>query len=105
MNRYAATGLLVDLLDGRRVVVITAPGKVHVRAALDVLIRLTPPGVKVRRTNGDEGLEQTQGTGRIYIAPQGASLRGWAADTVYADTDLTDEQLAIARLVAPEVIR
>lgn len=105
MNRYVVAGLLADMRAGKRVVVVTPPGQAHVLATLDTLTGQLPPGVRSRRAHGETGLEQTQGSGRIWIMPQGASLRGWDVNTVYADTDLTDEQLSNAQLAAPEVIR
>lgn len=90
MNKYAATGMLFDALNGKRFIVVERSHH-DVRDALHVFAEaveaLGLEGVKVYRANGAEMVKLPSG-GRVWFAtPRGYRLRGMSADVVFIDND------------------
>lgn len=94
MNRFAAVGLFVEAAKGSRILVLTSR-RYEIADALECFMRIeevaTWPGVRVRRTNGDERIE-LGGRGRIAFHSVMSSLTGESADIVYID-DEADRRL------------
>lgn len=95
MNRFAAVGLFAEAAaKGARILVLT-PRRHEIGSALDCFVRIDEvqawPGVRVRRTNGDERIE-LGGRGRIVFHSVTSSLAGESADIVYID-DEADRRL------------
>lgn len=94
MNRFAATGLYYEAAQGKRILVLT-PRRHEIGDALNCFMRIDDvrewPGVRVRRTNGDERIE-LGGRGRIVFHSVMSSLAGESADIVYID-DEADRRL------------
>lgn len=89
MNRFAAIGLFVEAAKGARILVIT-PRRQDISSALDCFMRVeevaTWPGVRPRRTNGDERID-LGGRGRIVFHSVSSSLAGQSADIVFIDDE------------------
>ncbi|WP_313366623.1 hypothetical protein [Microbacterium sp.] len=94
MNRFAAIGLFVEAAKGQRILVVT-PRRNEIAGALDCFMRIDEvaqwPGVRVRRTNGDERID-LGGRGHIVFHSSSSHLQGMSADIVYID-DEADRRL------------
>lgn len=98
MNRYTATGLAVDLVAGRRVVVICH--RSEVRAALTQvagceLLTSLKVASRVSRANGRERVSLGDGWVR-FVSPR--ATRGLRGLTEPVDVVLVDDQEAARRL-------
>lgn len=97
MNRYAATGMMLDALDGKTILVLVHPGPA-LRAAMDEVRAVLPDDpdtFELRRTNGAEQIRLPSGS-RIRFTHHHKldALRGMSADVVYLDPEV-DRQLTV----------
>ncbi|MEU8264477.1 hypothetical protein AB0C02_28125 [Micromonospora sp. NPDC048999] len=85
MNRYTATGVLADMREGRRVLVLS-PTRTIARLAFAEVVQFALPGERVRRANGEEGIWVEDGPGRVLFRTV-RSVRGLAVDVLVFDFD------------------
>ncbi len=109
MNRYTATGVLNDMRQGRRVIVLTATQQAA-RLAFEQVAAQAAADEKARRTNGCERITAANGTGWIaFGSTRGTQHRGTTADVVFLDSGCPDTPSMVAPIVAAspvgEVVR
>lgn len=85
MNRYIAAGVLADMRDGRRVLVLSETQRIA-RLAFAEVAQGTLPGEKVRRANGEEAIYAEHGSGCVLFASdRSLRARGLTMDVVVFD--------------------
>lgn len=111
MNRYTAAGVLADMRNGRRVLVLSETQQIA-RLALTEVAQGALPGEKVRRANGEEAIYAEHGPGCVLFASdRSLRVRGLTVDIVVFDgADRSWEQFkairpALAGSPIGEVIR
>lgn len=104
VNRYVIEGLLADAASGKRVGLVPGSAR-EIPEFLAVAVR-HPGVVKVRRTNGMQGVEFANGSVEVFLSLD--SLRGHILDvlaiheaTVHSD----DADLTIYRIWRSEFLR
>ncbi|MDY0828576.1 hypothetical protein SK224_05485 [Microbacterium sp. BG28] len=93
MNKYAATGILIDAYEGKRFVIVERDGRAvqqALRVFADTVEHLgEAERVTIRRANGDERVD-VRGLGRgtiRFATPRGQRLRGLSVDVVFIDNE------------------
>lgn len=110
MNRYTAAGVLADIRDGRRVLVLSETQHLA-RCAFAEVTAGAQDGERVRRTNGDERITAEDGRGWVAFGSNCLRLRGFTVDVVVFDAhkpspdELASVGLNIAGSPDSEVIR
>lgn len=85
MNRYTAAGVLADMRDGRRVVVLAETPQLARLAFAEVAAHALP-GERIRRANGNERITASEGRGWVAFGVSGGNrFRGITVDTVVFD--------------------
>jgi hypothetical protein len=109
VNRYSATGVIIDILDGKQVLVLS-DSQDTARIALRATGEHAPAGLRTYVAHGHERIEgPTGGCARFQSAF--GSVRGLSVDVVYLDLDEyslgEDRMYELTHLVAlhGEVIR
>lgn len=109
MNRYTAAGVLADMRNGRRVLVLSQTQPLA-RLAFAEVSTGAQPSERVRRANGDERITAAGGPGWIAFGSSGGNrFRGVTADVVVLDAHAPGNLDSILPVVAAsptgEVIR
>jgi hypothetical protein len=111
VNRYTAAGVLDDMRDGKRVLVLSTSGNAARAALYDTASLGIQDGETVRRANGQESITRQAG-GWVRFQSIKGSLRGLAADVAVIDADPSDYysiehelELVMASSTRAEVIR
>jgi hypothetical protein len=90
MNKYAAEGLLLDALGGKKIVVVSRRfTEAHEAFGVfeDVTARMSIVGMKVYRAHGQQRFV-FEGRGQIlFCTPHANCLRGTSADVIFIDND------------------
>ncbi|NJP33700.1 hypothetical protein [Micromonospora thermarum] len=85
MNRYTAAGVLADMRDGRRVVVLAETPHLARLAFAEVAAHALP-GERIRRARGGERITAIGGRGCVAFGVSGSDrFRGLTADVVVFD--------------------
>ncbi len=111
MNRYTAAGVLADMRQGRRVVVLSGT-QTEARQAFAQVVTYTAEGEKVYRANGNERIAAVSGGGWVKFGTSGGNrFRGITADVVVFDAHKPSREAVDAALpivlaaIQGEVIR
>lgn len=91
MNKYAARGIVLDAIEGKRILVLTVGVHEikHVLGELNAQLGDSVP-TRVRRVNGSAGIDIT-GAGRVKVKSWRQSIRGAVFDVIYLDTGVDSE--------------
>lgn len=91
MNKYAVLGMLIDVYDGKRLVVVERDYQAvqaAVRVFAEVVQAMDLAGVlTVRRANGAESVQHPSGGRVVFATPRSNRMRGLSADVVFIDNE------------------
>lgn len=94
MNRYTNAGVLADMRQGRRVLVLCQTQR-EARHAFTGMARHVLPSETVRRANGAERITAEDGQGWVaFASANGNAFRGMSVDVVVLDHDSSPASLA-----------
>lgn len=86
MNRYAASGISADAVQGKRIIVITRDLMTS-GEALEQIVQATPTDIDIttRRANGAQRISYPTTGGEVIIRSYRQGARGVSADILYLD--------------------
>lgn len=109
MNKYAARGLILDAIEGRRILVLTVTTGEALRVLDELAAQIGNLDAKVRRINGLPRID-VPGGGRISVRSWRQSLRGNLYDVAFIEPGVDAEARDLdwwagLAVIAPELVR
>lgn len=99
MNKYAARGIMLDAIEGKRILVLTVGVHeiTHVLGELEAQFGEVPCHARVQRRGGGSGID-IEGAGRVAVMSWRQSHRSTTFDTVYLDSGVDAEIRSLDKL-------